>query len=295
MGGIKNIENYIIKKTGTLILGVIVFAYLQSEYEKNTIKIRRYTIKTKKPVKSKKIAFLSDLHDKEFGLNNEKLLELLKTENPDIVCIGGDMPVVQAYTEPKKDVLDITLKLMSSISKKYRVVYANGNHELKLRDRYTDYYNRLSKELKNMDIEHLHNSSIIIDGIRISGLDIDQSYYRKLSKIRLDKSYIKDKLGSSNNEYFELLLAHSPLYMDAYETWGADLTLSGHFHGGTIRIGKDIGLMTPQLGFFSDRVVGLKKKNNSNLIISAGLGTHSVNIRLNNLPELVMIDIVGNA
>ena len=87
------------------------------------------------------------------------------------------------------------------------------------------------------------------------------------------------------------MLSHSPLFFDAYLSWGADITLSGHFHGGTIRLGSNIGLMTPQFQFFSDKVVGLKRKDNSYLIISSGLGTHSINIRFNNKPQVVVVHI----
>ena len=71
------------------------------------------------------------------------------------------------------------------------------------------------------------------------------------------------------------------------------MTLAGHFHGGTIRLPGNIGLMTPQYHFFSQYVVGLKQRGKQKMIISAGLGTHSVNLRLNNQPQLVVIDIVN--
>ena len=70
-----------------------------------------------------------------------------------------------------------------------------------------------------------------------------------------------------------------------------DLSLCGHFHGGTIRIGDDIGLMTPQIQFFNTNVVGMKIKGKSKMIISSGLGTHSINLRINNLPQIVCIDL----
>ena len=88
-----------------------------------------------------------------------------------------------------------------------------------------------------------------------------------------------------------ILLAHSPLYFDAYAKWGADLTLSGHFHGGTIRLPGLGGVMTPQYQFFLPWCAGIFEKQGHYMAVSRGLGTHSINIRLNNRPQLLVIRI----
>lgn len=67
----------------------------------------------------------------------------------------------------------------------------------------------------------------------------------------MDQAYIEKKLGPASRDHFQILLAHSPLFFEAYRKWGADLTLSGHFHGGTIRLPVLGGVMTPQYQFFS--------------------------------------------
>jgi len=172
------------------------------------------------------------------------------------------------------------LLFCEKLAKKYKVYYANGNHELRLKDeKYDGLYDELNKSAKKMGICRLEDSCKQLEDICIYGLDIDKKYYKKLDNAEFDKAYIESKLGAVNDKSFSILLAHSPLFLNAYADWGADLALSGHFHGGTVRVWKDIGLMTPQIHFFSDMVHGLKKKDNTNLIISSGLGTHSINIR----------------
>ena len=101
---------------------------------------------------------------------------------------------------------------------------------------------------------------------------------------------LKTALGEKDPAHFTVLLLHSPLYLDEAAEWGADLTLAGHFHGGTIRLfGR--GLMTPQYQFFYPRCQGMFSFGEKKGIVSAGLGTHSVNVRLFDRPEAVLVTL----
>ena len=109
---------------------------------------------------------------------------------------------------------------------------------------------------------------------------------------------MKETLGEPDPEKFCLLLAHSPLFFEEYAAWGADLTLSGHFHGGTIRLPLVGGVMTPQYQFFYPRCAGYfellgKGREKSRMIVGRGLGTHSINIRLNDKPQVVVVRLCG--
>lgn len=91
---------------------------------------------------------------------------------------------------------------------------------------------------------------------------------------------------------FSILLAHSPMFFHEYAAWGADLTLSGHFHGGTIRLPVLGGVMTPQYQFFYPWCAGeFTCENGKKMIVGRGLGTHSINIRLNNKPQVVVVRV----
>ena len=96
-------------------------------------------------------------------------------------------------------------------------------------------------------------------------------------------------LGNADRSRFQILMAHSPLFFDACADWGADLTLSGHFHGGTIRIPGLGGVMTPQYQFFLPVCAGTFEQNGRYMIVSRGLGTHSINIRIFNKPQVVVV------
>ena len=262
---------------------------LRSFYERKKFKVVYYNISTDKIKGGKKIVFLTDLHNNSFGKNNIKLLEAIDKISPDIVLIGGDMITVKS-----KLGIENVLPLLKRLSDKYTCIYANGNHEQRLSEnKFGLSYSRYKQILEDMGIVYLSDDSVDIgENIRIHGLDLEKKYYLRRFKKPLDNGYIKERLCIKRSHY-NILLAHSPLFIKDYEESGVDLTLCGHFHGGTIRLPAGIGVMTPQFHFFNRLVVGMKRLGNMTEIIGAGLGTHSINIRLNDMSELVVINLKG--
>lgn len=262
---------------------------LRSFYERKKFKVVHYNISTDKIKGGKKIVFLTDLHNNSFGKNNIKLLEAIDKISPDIVLIGGDMITVKS-----KLGIENVLPLLKRLSDKYTCIYANGNHEQRLSEnKFGLSYLGYKQILEDMGIVYLSDSSVDIgENISIHGLDLEKKYYLRRFKKPLDNGYIKERLCIKRSHY-NILLAHSPLFIKDYEKSGVDLTLCGHFHGGTIRLPAGIGVMTPQFHFFSRLVVGMKRLGNMKEIIGAGLGTHSINIRLNDMSELVIINLKG--
>jgi len=262
---------------------------LRSFYERKKFKVVHYNIPTDKIKGGKKIVFLTDLHNNSFGKNNIKLIEAIDKISPDIILIGGDMITVKS-----KLGIENVLPLLKRLSDKYTCIYANGNHEQRLSEnKFGLGYNRYKQILEDMGIVYLSDSSVDIgENIRIHGLDLEKKYYLRRFKKPLDMGYIKERLHIDRSHY-NILMAHSPLFIKDYEKSGVDLTLCGHFHGGTIRLPAGIGVMTPQFHFFNRLVVGMKRLGNMTEIIGAGLGTHSINIRLNDMSELVVINLKG--
>ncbi len=261
---------------------------LRSSYERRTLTTTEYTIETDKIKRDRTFVFLSDLHDNCFGEGQEKLLAAMEAVKPDAVLIGGDMMVVKHRAD-----IDAALFFVEKLAGRYPVYHGNGNHENRMdRDRgvYLDQYDRYVAALKGMGVHHLSDSAEMLDeDIRIHGLNLDEQFYRKFYTEPLEVSYIEGRLGVPEAGQYHILLSHSPLYGEIYGQWGADLALCGHFHGGTIRIPGLGGLMTPQFQFFKDCCGGMFETGDKRMIVSRGLGTHSVNIRLNNKPELVVI------
>ena len=99
-------------------------------------------------------------------------------------------------------------------------------------------------------------------------------------------------LGEPNKNTFNILLAHHPDYFQAYADWGADLVLSGHLHGGMIRLPGVGGVISPGWRLFPRYDHGLYMMRDKKMIVSAGLASHTIKLRVNNPPELAVIDIL---
>lgn len=275
----------------TALGAACVGGLLRSQYERDHFVTEETVISSKKIKKPKTLIFLSDMHDKEFGEKNERLLAAIGKSHPDLILIGGDTMVAKEG----RGNLEATENLIRGLVKIAPVYYGNGNHEQRLhtdRECYGDCYQRFCKLLKQHGVIYLSDASADVgEDMTISGLNIGKAYYKDFVPEKMKPGYIASHLGPADPERFQILLAHSPMFLDAYSVWGADLTLSGHFHGGTVRLPFLGGLMTPQLQFFLPWCAGTFEEDGHHMIVSRGLGTHSVNIRFNNKPQVVAVKL----
>lgn len=270
----------------------------RSRYERDCLVTEEYRIVSEKiHGQGKTIVFLTDLHNKEFGEENSRLLETVLKVKPDAVLFGGDGMVAKRGNSDVR----IPLALLTELAKEFPVYCGNGNHESRMvwkTDVYGETYEHYRMALEDAGIHYLSNKAADLDSdIRIYGLDLPKSAYRPRSG-EIPEVFLKETLGEPDPEKFHLLLAHSPLFFEEYAAWGADLTLSGHFHGGTIRLPLVGGVMTPQYQFFYPRCAGYfelpgKGREKSRMIVGRGLGTHSINIRLNDKPQVVVVRLCG--
>lgn len=275
---------------GAFCLVIAAGFLLRSEYEKEQLSEERMVIKSHKIGKDQRILFLSDLHNHQFGEDNCRLLDAVDRINPDLILVGGDMLVSKGTAETS-----VPLKLMEALAAKYPVICGNGNHENRMRLERSVYglqYEAYTNSLKSLGVTVLEDGTEPFgDDLAVTGMDLEPRFYQKFSRQILTKEEIEKKVGKADKERFQILLCHSPLYFRGCVDWGADLTLSGHFHGGTIRLPLLGGVMTPQFQFFHPYCAGFFEMNEKYMIVSRGLGTHSINIRLNNKPQLVVVDL----
>ena len=276
-----------------IFIGIFILMYLYIKYNVNTLEVTKYVVENKKVPKEfdgYNIVQISDLHSKLFGENNKKLIQKIKSLNPDIVVVTGDL------IDGENNNYNVALDFMKEISKLYRVYYIIGNHEQKslikkYKDEYKDYFNKLHQ----IDFVNLDNNKVeIVKGdsnINLYGLTVPYSCYKYLfdnqETTSIDINFLEEKLGKVDREQFNILLAHTPFYFDEYEKWGADLTLCGHVHGGIVRLPIVGGLLSPDRKFFPKYDLGEYTKNKSTMIVSKGLGGSKVLIRVNCKPEIV--------
>lgn len=239
---------------------------------------------------------LSDLHNKSYGADNERLAAAILRQKPDAVLVAGDMLVGQ----PGCSFLP-TLNLFEKLFEaQLPVYYANGNHEYRMRiypETYGTMYEDYTGELKRLGVHLLENAKTGFEKngqrVVIHGFELDKKYYRKLSQPPFEDRELLEALGEPDREAYNILLAHNPVYFDHYARWGADLTVSGHLHGGIIRIPGIGGVITPQARLFPRYDAGHFNKGEHDLVVSRGLGTHTVNLRIFNPAELAVIHING--
>ncbi len=278
-----------------LIIILIVLLSLYVYKESTGYHIVNYSFSDKRLKRDKvKFVFLSDLHNRQYGDKNETLFNDIVRLEPDFIVFGGDM--ITSCMEKWNDYSD-TLAFIKRLADLYPVYYGMGNHEERLKRRPEKFpegeYERLTESLKKINAPIIDNDKIILNelGITIYGINIEHRFYQKVITKTLPIGYIKDKLGDINKDTYNILIAHNPEHFKTYSDWGADLVLSGHVHGGIIRLPLLGGVISPALKLFPKYDGGLFTQNASNMVLSRGIGSHTVPIRVNNKAELILIEL----
>lgn len=272
---------------------IALLAFAVNYYCLTSIKKTEYTIDTDKNIgKSKEIVVLADLHDTIYGNNNDKLLKLVNSYKDAIVVIAGDMITGKATADWSN-----TMKFVIEITKNHKVFYVNGNHECRVRDypeKYRANYELYRKSLTAAGVTFLENTHILYDNIQLYGLEIDEKYYDKFKRQTISIDEINSNIGERDENNFSILIAHNPRYIDDYVKWKPDLIVSGHFHGGIVRIPFVGGVMSPQVDIFPKYDGGIYNVDGCKAIVSRGTGTHTLKLRLFNRPEIIKIKLQNN-
>ena len=238
-----------------------------------------------------RIAVLADLHNRVYGSDTASLFEEILEEDCDAVLSAGDLVLMKGG----RYAFDQALRLAGALARRLPVYVMDGNHEMRMARTAPAQYRRYEEILKKRGVVCLHNESADIDlnGVKlhISGLEPDYRCFRNRYHRSVSREEIHGLIGNRCEDRFNILLAHHPKYFPEYAGWGADLTLSGHLHGGIVRLPYLGGVISPDPELFPHFDHGLFADGDSRMIVSAGLGTHTINLRINNPSELVIADI----
>ena len=276
----------------------IVYCLIEMIRELRDFRVTKYRICSQKLngiKREKKIIFLSDLHNRMYGEENERLLESIRNQHPDLILIGGDMLV-------RKDgnSYDKTVHFLAKLPGICPVYCANGNHEQKLKelpDKYEQSYEEYKKALTASGIHMLENASETVKldevPVKLSGLEIPLGAYARFGKKELSLKEITDRIGEHGDDY-QILLAHHPGYMKEYLAYGADLILGGHYHGCVVQLPGIGGVISTNFTLFPKYSGEIYQEGEQTAVVSRGLGTHSVPLRLWNWPELIVLELSGN-
>lgn len=247
--------------------------------------VEHYNVTTEKLSQSVRIVELTDLHNKEFGQGNCDLVQRVKELKPGLIAMVGDMNSDEDSDE------QVVLPLIGQLKTIAPVYYVFGNHEYKLKD-----FSGFEEKLRSAGAVYLQNEmaefpvgdkKILIGGIcQYPFYDFYEPDFDNPQRYFLE--------DFSKREEYKLLLCHFPEYFIwRFSEYDIDLMLSGHTHGGVVRVPFFGGLIAPnQEGLFPEYCDGFHMKNGSSIIISKGLGSNKWWVpRINNPPEITVVDI----
>ena len=262
-----------------IICIICLLIYLQ--YENKALEITTIEVEDSKIPKSFdnfSIIQISDLHDAKFGKNQKNLIEKVKEIDPDIIVITGDFIDFSRYN------IENSSDFISGVSDSYNVYYVPGNHEAALKSRYEEVRDNLQKA--GATVLDNQNHKICKDNKCINLIGVQDISFIE----NKDENILKNTISELKNEsLYNILLSHRPNLWETYEKAGIDLVLSGHAHGGQIRLPFTNGLYAPDQGVFPQYTSGANEFGNTLVVISRGLGNSRFPFRVNNRPEIVNI------
>lgn len=275
------------KKAIFLFAACLLFLFLWLYWGNTSIQISQIDIRGENiPAKLEgfTIVQVSDLHNAAFGSNQDRLLDSVKYTNPNIIAVTGDL-IDSNHTDITK-----AMEFVNGAVEIAPVYYVTGNHEA-----WSVAYTELKEQMIDAGVIILEDEKIAIKHngapIELLGLhDPDfastKDTYEKTAQIDAKLINMLDK-----NDAYHILLAHRPELFDIYAANGIDLVLSGHAHGGQVRIPFLGGLIAPNQGFFPQYSEGVYQKDNTRMVVSRGLGNSIIPLRIHNRPEIVVVTL----
>ncbi len=281
-----------------VLIGIAALVFLECYREVHTFRVTHYRISSPKLYQegNHTVILLSDLHSQCYGKKNENLLRTIRKQAPEFILIAGDMLVGSKRKSPQ-----VAVEFVKELAQICPVYYASGNHEQRLKE---------VPEIPGTDFEQ-YRQSLVDAGICylenekaefawgeckavIHGLELPNSMYKKFEKFQLPKGYMENALGKVEDDQYHILIAHNPAFANEYAAWGADLVVSGHLHGGIARIPYWRGVISPQGRLFPKHSGELSWIGKTAMVVSKGIGIHTIKIRFLNPAEVVVLH-VGNS
>ena len=228
-----------------------------------------------------RIAVVSDLHGATFGAGNADLLTAIAAAEPDIIAVTGDLE--DRFRGHDAGWLDTLAAGLAGIAPVYCVT---GNHEWAIGG-----VRELKKTLAAAGWTVLSNQFVTLerggDTLVLAGIDDPNGFADQKTPEQLTV-----ELYAEHGDPFWLLLAHrNNRFAEQYSLLGADLTISGHGHGGIIRLPFTDGLFSVERTLFPSDTAGFYQRNGQTQFVSRGLGNSGPSLRMWNRPQLAVVTL----
>lgn len=245
--------------------------------------LRTYTVVSPKLTAEVRLAVVTDFHSSD---NADDVVAMVTSCAPDAVLMVGDMFDDDIANRPTER----TLSLMRQLSAQYPCYYVSGNHEA-----WTGEMDALYQQTEEAGVTVLRMSSgvLTVRGQRIALCGIPDPYEMVFSGAPDTEEQLRQALEDVDSADFTVLLAHRPELLTKYAQFPLDLVVSGHAHGGQVRIpGVLNGLYAPNQGWFPKLAGGAYTQDGTTLIVSRGLAVRTWLPRIFNRPEVVLVRCV---
>lgn len=246
--------------------------------------IRRYTVEAEQISEQVRFAVLTDLHECDYGPGGDRLIRAVAAENPDVVLLVGDM-----FADGGDYAYGLTV--MRTLAERWPTYYVTGNHEY-----WTNEVRRIVSLVEAAGVTVLDQQCEVIRvrGERISLCGVPDPYAMNYTGAPDTPEQLRRAMAGAEPGTFTLLMAHRPELIDAYAQAGFDLVVSGHAHGGQVRLPLLInGLCAPNQGFFPRYAGGRYLVGETTLLVSRGLSTQAQWYipRVFNRPEVLIVTL----
>lgn len=279
------------RKKRIIVLAVVAVIFLSliiwTAWGNTALELNTYTVSSNRLPEAfdgYRIAHVSDLHNAEMGKDNEKLLDMLRETEPDIIAITGDI------IDSRNTDIDIALQFTKAAMEIAPCYYVTGNHEPRVSE-----FDELKEGMIELGVAVLEDGRIELEqsGETISLLGVNDPSFQTDYLFGDSKTVMQSKLQEIINEEdtYTILLSHRPELFEVYTESKVDLVLSGHAHGGQFRLPFVGGLVAPNQGLFPKYDAGLCTDENTNMIVSRGIGNSILPFRFNNRPEVILIEL----
>lgn len=233
-----------------------------------------------------KIAQISDFHNASFGKNNQPLLRILEQQQPDLIVMTGD------FVDSRRTDMDTALSFAQRIVNTAPCYYVPGNHEA----RPSVPFQELEERLRACGVTVLRNDTAEIkrngDEIQVIGVDDPNFRGSDSGNLSVAGSILSEEIRHANpKEGYQILLSHRPEAFETYAESGINLAFCGHAHGGQVRVPFIGGVFAPNQGFFPRYDGGVYQRGKTTMVVSRGLGNSVIPIRINNRPEIVVVQL----
>lgn len=270
-----------------VVAAVLVGLVIWIAWDNTALELNTYTISSSKLPESfhgYRIAHVSDLHNAEMGEDSEKLLTMLRNADPDMIAITGDI------IDSRNTDIEVALQFVREAVKIAPCYYVTGNHEARVNE-----YGELKAGMEAAGVTVLEDARTEngLEGETITLIGVNDPSYQTDYLFGDAETVMNDKLEElhTENDGFTVLLSHRPELFGTYVAHDVDLVLSGHAHGGQFRLPFIGGLVAPNQGLLPEYDAGIYTEDNTNMLVSRGIGNSILPFRINNRPEVILIEL----